>query len=92
VSVQPKEAVAIAKSYVAELFADEQPSDIGLEELDFEDRSHRWRVTIGFARPWDRTTGVTDLLGRTLHRAYKVVTIADRDKRILSVKDRVLAR
>jgi hypothetical protein len=90
--VQPKEAVAIAKDYVADLFADERPADIGLEELDFEDRHGRWRVTIGFTRPWDRTTGATDLLGRALHRTYKVVTIGDRDRRVLSVKDRVLAR
>lgn len=37
-TVQPKEAVAIANAYVAGLFADEHPTDIGLEELDFDER------------------------------------------------------
>ena len=90
--MQPKEAVAIAKKYVADLFADEQPADIGLEELAYEDRHGRWHVTIGFTRPWDRSTGATDVVGRALNRAYKVVIIGDRDRRVVSMKDRVLAR
>jgi hypothetical protein len=87
----PKDAVGMAKAYVADLFAEEQPANIGLEELDFEERGHRWRVTIGFNRPWDSETGLRDLLGQQLARSYKVITISDREQRVLSVKDRVLA-
>ena len=49
-----KDAVNAAKTYVAQLFADEGLSNLGLEEVEFDDGSGAWRVTVGFSRPWDR--------------------------------------
>ena len=27
---------------------------VGLEEVEFDDESDQWLITIGFSRPWDR--------------------------------------
>jgi len=45
-----KEAVASAKAYVNELFKDQIYSDPLLEEVEFDDDSHTWRITVGFLR------------------------------------------
>ncbi len=45
-----KKAVASAKAYVNDLFKDQIYSDPLLEEVEFDDDSHTWRVTIGFLR------------------------------------------
>jgi hypothetical protein len=49
-----REAVATAKEYVSELFANEGLSDVGLEEVSLDEQTGHWLVTIGFARPWDK--------------------------------------
>lgn len=47
-----KEAVQTAKKYIAELFTEETITNVGLEEVEFNDTSNNWEVTIGFSRPW----------------------------------------
>jgi hypothetical protein len=34
-----------------DFFADENPGDVGLEQLIFDGAQERWDVTIGFTRP-----------------------------------------
>ena len=46
------EAVKKSKSYVNELFGPEGISDLGLEEVEYDDSSNSWLVTLGFNRPW----------------------------------------
>ncbi len=46
-----KDAVKVAKATVMEFFADENPGDVGLEQLIFDGAQERWDVTIGFTRP-----------------------------------------
>jgi hypothetical protein len=84
-----KDAVRAAKQYVAELFADEGLSDLGLEEVEFDDAAKVWKVTIGFSRPWDRTvTPLTAIArGGSLPRSYKVVRIDDATGTVKSVKE-----
>ena len=80
-----------AKTYVVDLFDDEEISNVGLEEVEFDDSLDKWIVTIGFSRPWDRKTTLNVALGeRRPGRSYKVLHIADTDGRVLSLKDRVL--
>lgn len=43
-----KEAVIQAKSYAKELYDDEDIQDLSLEEIDFDDTSDNWRVTLGY--------------------------------------------
>ena len=87
-----KEAVAVAKSHLADLFGDEKPANIGLEEVEFDDHDNTWRVTVGFSRPWELNTEFDQLSGRGSKRSFKVVTISDADSHVRSVKDRELVR
>lgn len=85
-----KAAVAQAKQYVNELFAEEGIRNVGLEEIDYDDQRHEWRVTIGFSRPWDEPTNsaFASFGGQQnfLRRAYKVVRINDETETVVSVK------
>ncbi len=73
-----KSAVARAKQEIKALFGDEGISDVGLEEVEFDDSEHIWRVTIGFSRPWDQNKGLLgDFAGARKARDYKVVRIED---------------
>ncbi|WP_411705151.1 hypothetical protein [Edaphovirga cremea] len=85
-----KETVKIATNYIAELFANEQPFNIGLEEVTKDDINNQWEVTIGFSRPWDtpRPGFVTNLQPQQPNRQYKVVTISDTTGEVKSVKIR----
>ena len=86
------EAIAVAKAYVSEIYADEQVTNIGLEEIEYVRPSGTWLVTLGFSRPWNtartRAQEILENMGASpsLKRAYKVVTIAD-DGRVLSMKN-----
>lgn len=90
-----KEAVTLAKRYVADLFQDEKPVNIGLEEVEFDEMAKCWLVTIGFSRPWNRPTSGTysalleiadPLASRPMTRDFKVVTINDVTEKVISVK------
>jgi hypothetical protein len=85
-----KEAVVRAKKYVLELFAEENLTNVGLEEVELEPQSNEWIVTIGFSRPWDEPkNALAALAGSNLpRRAYKVVRIDNATSQVLSVKNR----
>jgi hypothetical protein len=86
-----KEAVAAAKTYVGELFSQEGISNLGLEEVEFDEQAGEWRVTVGFSRPWDTITGwgvLTQQSQTNPRRAYKVVRISDSTGAALSVRNR----
>lgn len=85
-----KEAVNAAKTYVAELFANEGLSNLGLEEVEFDDSIAAWKVTVGFSRPWDRPASSFAVLTQAMSmpRSYKVVLIEDATGRVVSVKNR----
>ena len=85
-----KEAVQKAKNYVAELFTDETITNVGLEEVVFNDMSSNWEVTIGFSRLWQKNSLATALGNQPPGRSYKLVCINDNDGHITSLTDRVL--
>ncbi len=86
-----KAAVKIAKTQVADLFSDEEINDIGLEEVEFDDAVGVWIVTIGFSRPWDQKNALTAALGEgQTGRSYKVLHIAGKDGRMVSMRDHFL--
>ncbi len=89
--MQVKEAVSLAKQYMKDVFAEEQIDTLRLEEVELDDKTGIWSVTIGFSRPWDEAAGPfgVKLAGLAPRRRdYKVVRIADGDKRVVSVKNR----
>ena len=89
--MQVNEAVSLAKQYVKDVFANEKIAALGLEEVEWDDKTGTWSVTIGFSRPWDEAP---DTFGAKLaglaprRRDHKVVRIIDSDKRVISVKNR----
>lgn len=84
-----KEAVAQAKDQILDLFADESLRDIGLEEVELDDQTNEWRVTIGFSRPWDEPrNSFAAIAGSVPRRSYKIVRISNESERAISVKNR----
>ena len=86
-----KEAVQVAKEYLTDLYEGEEITNVGLEEVVFEDRSNSWKITIGFSRPWDHKNALVATLAdaRSL-RSYKVLSIKDDSGKVESLTDRVL--
>jgi hypothetical protein len=89
--MEVKEAVAAAKRYIQELFADEDIADVGLEEVEFDNARNVWNITTGFSRvrePADAPPFGNFLMPKRRVRSYKIVRISDRSGKILSVKNR----
>lgn len=85
--MEVKEVVALAKRYILEVYADEHPANVGLEEVEYAEGSHEWSVTIGFSRPWEQPRNALAAFA-SAHRSLKVLRIADADGRVLSIKNR----
>lgn len=86
--MEVKEAVRTAKAYVTELFAGEEITDVGLEEVKFDVCTDDWKITIGFSRPWDQKNTLTAALDNGhLGRSYKVLLIDDKTGRVDSLTD-----
>ena len=90
-----KEAAQTARKYVADIFADDEISNVGLEEVEFDDGSAVWRITLSFLRPTgtvDNFDIIAPALGRhrNVRRSYKTVNVDDQSGRVISVKHRVL--
>jgi hypothetical protein len=91
-----KEAIAAAKRYVQDVYAEESVTNLGLEEVEYDAVAGVWLVTLGFSRPWNtprtRAQEVLEQLGSIspLKRSYKVITVADNGM-VLSMKSRARA-
>ncbi|MSP01968.1 MAG: hypothetical protein EXR07_13090 [Acetobacteraceae bacterium] len=85
-----KEAAHLAKNHVSDLFGEEGVTNLGLEEVEYDDALDQWHITVGFSRPWDKLSVLagTGILGTG--RTYKVVII-DKDGKALAVKNRETA-
>ena len=92
-----KEAVQTAREYITNLFADENVEYVGLEEVEFDDSSSVWNITIGFYRSWDLPKPLFPVLEVSKsppplkRRSYKIVRVRDRDRHVMSVMNRALA-
>ena len=83
-----KQAVVRAKEYVLDLFQDERPVNVGLEEVEFENHANEWVVTIGFSRPWDEPkNAVAVIAAGPPRRSYKVLRLSNTTGDVLSVRN-----
>jgi hypothetical protein len=90
-SVDVRTAVQSAKQRIRDLFSDEHPEDIGLEEVEFDETDDQWLITIGFSRPWDMPGKLADVLrAAPRRRSYKVVRVNNQTGAAVSIKDREL--
>ncbi len=87
-----REAVQMAKDYVAEIFADESIANVGLEEVEFDEMEQVWAITIGFSRFWGRIGDVVRALDGNAARTFKIVRIEDNTGRVQSIKHRTVTR
>ena len=97
--MEVKEAVKAALEYVEEVFVHTDLSNVGLEEVVYDDRKAQWKVTVGFSRPWDyyhQPGALSAIKGRPpigrmykrFDRTYKVVEIRDSDGKATAIKMR----
>ena len=88
--MEVKEVVKAAKAYVTDLLAEEGMTNLGLEEIYFDDKNDTWDVTLGFSRPWNSSKGaLSAITGDTLaRRAYRVVRVRNGDGKVISIKKR----
>lgn len=80
-----KEAVRLAKAHVTDLFGPEGITNLGLEEVEYDDTREQWRITLGFSRPWNQR-----LLTTGMERVYKFIVL-NKEGKPLSVKNRETA-
>ena len=91
--METKEAIDKAKKYIQEIYAEDQITNLGLEEIEHVISNGHWVITMAFSRPWNtprtRAQEVLENLGGIsgLKRTYKVIPMAD-DGTVLSMKNR----
>jgi len=86
-----KQAVATAREYITDLFADDGVMNLGLEEVQYDETQGEWKVTIGFSRPWDTVPGGFSALTQTnpqRPRSLKVVRVSDLKRSVISVTNK----
>ena len=65
-----------------------------LEEVEFDEPSNTWQVTLGFSRPWDEARNTFAVMaGKDPYprRSFKIVRIHDPSQKVVSVKNREIA-
>ena len=88
-----KTAIATAKSYVQDVYTEERVTNLGLEEVQYDDLRGQWAITLGFSRPWNsprtRAQEILEGLGgvSALKRCYKIITVAN-DGTVVAMKNR----
>lgn len=84
-----KQAVIQAKTYVKDLFEEERPANVALEEVEYDNQASEWLITVGFNRPWDKPKNfIAEAAGlNDPRRSYKVVRISDESGEVISVKN-----
>lgn len=87
-----KSAVCLALEYARDIFEPEKVTNLGLEEVEFDDTSNRWNITVGFSRPWDYPENTMPVLrvdrDRIPKRSYKIVQIEDSTQEIIAIRNR----
>jgi hypothetical protein len=95
-----KDAIKAAKAYVREVYGEsENISDLSLEEVEFDDSSGQWRITVEFSRPISsglrtRALELLEALGDSAaprRRVQKVVLVSDADGKFVAMKNREAA-
>ena len=95
--MEVREATRTAREYISEVFADEDIDEVVLEEVDFDDQSDLWKITVSFLRPRGRMNKFEAAASgypagtATMRRSFKVVNIDDDSGNIVSLKHRVVA-
>ena len=92
--IDAKQAIALAKAHLIELFSDESQTKPTLEEIWLEEAEPVWCITLGVRRPTNyvEKDGRGILYGGRTVPDYKVVRVSQKDGTIHSVKHREMVR
>jgi len=87
-----KDAVKKAIGYFTDIFESENATNVGLEEVIFDEQKSIWEVTVGFSRPWDYEVSGPLLVFQQKQqipkRQYKIIKIDDKSDKIIEIKIR----
>jgi hypothetical protein len=89
-NLESRDAIKHAKQWLADMYADEKISDIGLEEVRWNNGN--WEITLGFSRAWaDNYEKFIAAAGLERPREYKVIVVSDADKSVVEMRNREAA-
>jgi len=88
-----KQAIRVAKAQVADMLEGESYSQLGHEEVKYDDRNDEWLITLGLNRPWNIEKeargsiayGLPTSITRQL-RSYKKIRIDGKTGRFISME------
>ena len=84
-----KQAVELAKKEFSDIFADEKITNLGLEEINFDESARVWQITLGFSRPWDSRNPLASAIATiTPPRSFKIVRISVDSGKVISITNR----
>jgi hypothetical protein len=92
VAINAKEAVTIAKTYMADIYG-KDIQGLNVEEIELDPDMNQWHVTMGY---WEflpvppNLNALAELTNRKVRRAYKELVIHDNSGQVLSMKIRVV--
>jgi hypothetical protein len=91
--MEVREAVKSAKDWVLDVMKEEHPVNLGLEEVEFDDKSRVWRITLGFSRPWNSARNALSTLTGDVapRRAYRTIIVDDKDGHVRGMVRKVSA-
>lgn len=93
-NVSIKSAVETALDYVKDLYANSNPRDLMLEEVEFSEATNQWLITVGFSLPETKEETqsliMPSKMSRALSRRYKVVNIDAATGKPVSMKIRAI--
>jgi len=86
--VDVKTAVGNAKQWLANVLQEEGVTNVGLEEVEFDEEHGLWLITLGFSRPWNSVKNAfTAISGEpAARRAYRVIAVKEADGEVVSMK------
>ena len=91
--MEVKQVVSTAKGYVADLLHDEGVSNIGLEEVNFDDQANIWLITVGYTRREESkmSNGPYQQLAEKVSgipqskRIYRIVKVKEPDGKVIGM-------
>lgn len=77
--IDVKQAIAAAKAWLTDILADENPINVGLDEIEYDEEANQWKITMGFSRPWNTIAknALTTISGTqgSPRRSYRVLAV-----------------
>lgn len=89
-TIDMKTAVRSARQFALELYESDRLPNLALEEIEFDEKSHQWQVTLGFDSPHKIKRRTNDIsffptIEEEIKREYKQFNIDAEDGHLISM-------